>query len=66
MTFYRRKLDANFNYGGIRTKATLAESHETAYIYVGDANRVEHFKGITINNGRDFDVLEESLGEVFF
>lgn len=44
----------------------MAQLHDTAYIYVGEADRVEQFKGILISNGRDFDILQESLGICVF
>lgn len=40
----------------------LAPDHEGSFIYVGEAYRVENFRSTFVVNERDFDLLEEALG----
>lgn len=60
----RRKLYPNINYQGLQLLVDVAQLHKASYIYVGEASRTEQFKGVLSSNGRDFDVLQESLGIV--
>lgn len=43
----------------------LAAKHRNSFIYVVEEVRIETFQSFLVNNKRDFDALEESLG-IFF
>lgn len=55
-------MNTKINYKGIALTTKLAPDHEGSFIYVGEAYRVENFQSAFVANDRDFDVLQEVLG----
>lgn len=55
-------MNTKINIKGIEMSTKLAPQHEGSFIYVAEAYRVENFRSTFVVNERDFDVLEEVLG----
>lgn len=60
---FRQKIGPNINYAGVGDKHKLIAHHEDSFIYVIETVFIEYMKDILTKAGRDFDVLEESLGK---
>lgn len=63
---FRQKIGPNINYAGVGDKHKLIAHHEDSFIYVIETVFIENMKDILTKAGRDFDVLEESLGKSQF
>lgn len=62
--FDRTRIHPNINFNGSEINGKTTLQQKQSFIFIGEDFRVENVKFFLKLNGRDFDVLEETLGRI--
>lgn len=61
-TYFRRKMNQKITFKDVIVAGSAAQNHDKCFSYVFEEHRIENFQTIFLNYNRDFDVLQEALG----
>lgn len=61
---FRQKFGSNGTFKGAEIMSKVAQNEKNCFIYVLEITREEYFKRLLLKYGRDFDVLQDVLGNI--